>query len=113
MKQPMIGGDVVVHNDAAGRLRSMSKTLASPLPLDVKPSIAGAVAENRGSAAFAGKRESSRAELVIHARVGPAKRSSAATASPTTAAAAIRVCTGVAASLPANSTQPGTTVVFA
>jgi zinc metalloprotease ZmpA len=68
----VIGGDLIVHSDAAGGLRSMSKTLASPLALDVRPSIAAADAQAHAAAAFAGRRDASRAELVIYARGGQA-----------------------------------------
>lgn len=68
----VIGGDLVVHSDAIGRMRSMSKTLASPLALNVTPSITGAAAESRAAAVFAGRRDSSRAELVVYARGGQA-----------------------------------------
>jgi zinc metalloprotease ZmpA len=68
----VIGGDLIVHSDAIGRFRSMSKTMASPLALSVAPSIDSTAAESRAAAVFAGRRDSSRAELVVYARGGQA-----------------------------------------
>ena len=44
---PVIGGDLVVHQDAASRLESVSQTLRAPLSLKAKPGVRGKQAQSR------------------------------------------------------------------
>ena len=43
----VVGGDMVVHSDARGQLRSVSQTLRAPLSLSVKPGITRSRAVDR------------------------------------------------------------------
>lgn len=54
---PVLGGDFVVHQDAAGRLASVSQTLTRPLNVDLKAAFTEADAIRVAEAAFTGTRE--------------------------------------------------------
>lgn len=67
----VIGGDVVVHSDAGGALRGLSRTLAASPVLSTKPALAASAAELAGlrtAAVATGATVSS--ELVVYARGG-------------------------------------------
>jgi len=66
----VIGGDVVVHSDGNGRLRSVTQTLRGALALDTAPAASDALATQRGVEAFGGRHDAASAELVVWARGG-------------------------------------------
>src|SRR5690349_21505824 len=67
----VVGGDMVVHNDARGRLRSVSQTLRAPLSLSVRPGISAARAVTRALAvAPARSHQAGRSHLVVDALAG-------------------------------------------
>lgn len=65
----VIGGDLVVHSDAAGRLSGISQTLSGALRLDTLPTATRAQAIAVASARFSGERDgAASANLVVYAR---------------------------------------------
>ncbi len=66
---PVIGGDLVVHSDARGRLTGVSQTLARSLSLDIAPAYTGTQAIQAANAQFAGRHNGTAvARLSIYAR---------------------------------------------
>jgi len=66
----VIGGDFVVHSDGNGRLRAVTQTLRGALALDTAPTASDALATQRAIAAFRGRHDDAKAELVVWARGG-------------------------------------------
>ena len=69
---PVLGGDLVAHRDAAGKLLGTDLTLSAPLSLDTTPKVASAQATRRAAPAVRGKRIGS-ATLAVDATAGPAR----------------------------------------
>ncbi len=66
----VVGGDLVVHSDSRGQLRSVSQTLRAPLKLTVKPGVAASRAIDRAlRGAPAGSHQQGKAHLVVDALV--------------------------------------------
>ncbi len=63
----VIGGDFVVHSDAQGNMKHVSKSLKSALKVDTKPSQSAAAAEKHAQAQAVGPTTAT-SKLVIHAR---------------------------------------------
>src|SRR5689334_20574354 len=67
----VVGGDMVVHSDARGQLRSVSQTLRAPISLSIRPGITAARAVTRALAVAPAKsRQAGRTHLVVDALVG-------------------------------------------
>lgn len=65
----VIGGDLVVHNSAAGVLRRVSQTLKSAPSLDLTPAVDAAQATRSATAAFTGRlSQTGAAQRVVYAR---------------------------------------------
>ncbi|MEY4730234.1 MAG: hypothetical protein RL020_1392 [Pseudomonadota bacterium] len=63
----VIGGDFVVHSDAQGKMKHVSKSLKAALKLNTTPAQSAAAAEKHAQSQFAGASTVS-SNLVIHAR---------------------------------------------
>jgi Zn-dependent metalloprotease len=67
----VIGGDVVVHADAAGSFRPTSRTLRAPIRIDTLARFDDEAAASYAETQFRGERDGrARAELVVYARGG-------------------------------------------
>ncbi len=65
----VLGGDLVVHSDAAGSLAGLSQTLDVRPSVSTSPGLSGEQAARRAAAQFAGRPAgAARAELVVYAR---------------------------------------------
>lgn len=65
----VLGGDLVVHSDAAGSLEGFSQTLDVRPDVSTSPGVSGEQAARRAAARFAGRPTgAARAELVVYAR---------------------------------------------
>jgi len=64
----VIGGDLVVHLDAAGGWKGVSHAMKDAVSLSTIPSLAAAGIEHRAKAVFAGRVDQQSSELVVYAR---------------------------------------------
>jgi Zn-dependent metalloprotease len=69
----VIGGDLVAHVDASGRMKAVSQSLRAPLSVDVAPAATEPAATARAVSVFAGAHDATKTELVVYARGGVQK----------------------------------------